>query len=200
MKEELSPLDADGSKFLIFLQQSISDCENQCSRSITDDDLCGNKTKNKDKEFCWRTCGGILNEGPQPKTPSQLSWTFTPSYAIDITWHGDGTFFLLELSAISENQNERVENIIITTASLKNYTKSAANFCKTLLFRVASVTSGGVSDYSDAHTISAPAPEITSNVTVHSMEYILISCAFFTYRISVLSTVDIIPTGPSSWF
>lgn len=53
--------------------------------------------KVRDKEFCWKTCGGNLNEGPRPEIPTHIKWAYTPSYSINITWDGDGILYLLEM-------------------------------------------------------------------------------------------------------
>ncbi|VDN07934.1 unnamed protein product [Thelazia callipaeda] len=150
--------------------QSARYCEEQCEKSI-EDDLCDNKIK--DKEFCWRTCGGILNEGPKPEIPNHIRWTYTPSYAINITWDGNGVIYLLEVSKESETVEEYVEDILLVNTSLVNYTKSEMNFCDTLFFRLATVTSGGVSNFSEIQEIAASAPEIVQNLTVQSMEFIV---------------------------
>ncbi|EFO21933.2 kinase domain-containing protein [Loa loa] len=133
-------------------------------------DLCGDKVR--DKEFCWKTCGGNLNEEPEPEIPKNIKWVYTPSYSINITWDGDGTLYLLEMTNKSED-NEYGQYFLTTTTSLLNYTKLETNFCNPLLFRLASVTSGGVSNFSDVLEIPATSPDIVQNLTVQSMEYIV---------------------------
>ncbi|CAG9540504.1 unnamed protein product [Cercopithifilaria johnstoni] len=132
-------------------------------------DLCSNKTR--DKDFCWKTCGGNLNEGPKPEIPKDIKWAYTPSYSINITWNGDGILYLLEMVEKSD-ENEYGHDFLITTTSLLNYTKSETDFCNPLLFRLASVTSGGVSNFSSIQEIPPTLPEIVENVTVQSMEYV----------------------------
>ncbi|VDK81273.1 unnamed protein product [Onchocerca ochengi] len=156
------------AKCIIDDKQSSDYCEEQCKKNVAND-LCGDKIR--DKEFCWKTCGGNLNEGTKPEKPKSIKWSYTPSYSINITWDGDGTLYLLEMMKKSGG-NQYVQNVLSSTTSLINYTKSEIDFCNVLLFRIASVTSGGISNFSDVQRIPPSSPEIVQNITVQSLEYI----------------------------
>ncbi|KAM3716444.1 putative tyrosine-protein kinase [Dirofilaria immitis] len=156
------------SKCVVHDKQSSNYCEDECKKNMAND-LCSDKIR--DKEFCWKTCGGNLNEGPEPEIPKFIKWAYTPSHSINITWDGDEALYLLEMMKKSDHK-QHIQNFLLTTTSLINYTKSEIDFCNILEFRLLSVTSGGVSNFSDIQEIPPSSPEIVQNITVRSMEYI----------------------------
>uniref|UniRef100_A0AAF5PSU9 Receptor protein-tyrosine kinase n=1 Tax=Wuchereria bancrofti TaxID=6293 RepID=A0AAF5PSU9_WUCBA len=156
------------AKCVIDDKQSSKYCEEQCNKSMAND-LCDDKIR--DKKICWETCGGNINEGPKPEIPKHIKWIYTPSYSINITWNGNGTLYLLKIMK-KVGDNEYSHQFLTTTTSQLNYTKSETNFCNPLLFQLASVTTGGISNFSNVQEIPATSPEIVENLTVKSMEYI----------------------------
>ncbi|VDN85651.1 unnamed protein product [Brugia pahangi] len=144
-------------------------CQLRCVAKCVIDDK---NDKIGDKKICWETCDGNINEGPKPEIPKDIKWFYTPSYSINITWIGDGTLYLLKMIKKIGN-NEYSYHFLTTTTTQLNYTKSETNFCNPLLFQLASVTTAGISNFSNVQEIPASSPEIIENLTVKSMEYIV---------------------------
>lgn len=162
--------------------------------------------REKDKDFCWKTCGGVLTEGPKPATPYDLQVEYTPSYTVNVTWDGNGDFYLIEIAKDNIHLNEYVDEVVSFTKIIKlkikffkfkflnlifflqltmnnsliNFEKSKDSFCDSLSFRVAMIKPGGVSDFSEIFELPAPAPDIIQNITVESMRYIVSNFTMLT--------------------
>ncbi|MCP9257066.1 Protein tyrosine kinase [Dirofilaria immitis] len=102
------------SKCVVHDKQSSNYCEDECKKNMAND-LCSDKIR--DKEFCWKTCGGNLNEGPEPEIPKFIKWAYTPSHSINITWDGDEAF---DIQEIPPSSPEIVQNITVRSMEYIN--------------------------------------------------------------------------------
>uniref|UniRef100_A0A0M3I3X5 Fibronectin type-III domain-containing protein n=1 Tax=Ascaris lumbricoides TaxID=6252 RepID=A0A0M3I3X5_ASCLU len=101
-----------------------------------------------------------------------ISYSSITSSLIKITWNGfDDSLYLIQL-ALEDNFTTEYQIVSAEEYDL-NRSKNIASFCDEISVRVASFNPTGVSSFSSAVTIEAPIPEMSADLNVLSMTFIV---------------------------
>ncbi|VDM44570.1 unnamed protein product [Toxocara canis] len=127
--------------------------------------------KEQNSSACWDSCNGLSEGAPNNNIPTDISYSFTPSSALNISWSKFNHSLYLFQFALDDKFTSAHE-MVMEQSYILNWSKNIGSFCDPVSIRLASATSTGVSQFSPPYLIEAPIPQMGAALTVLSMTYI----------------------------